>query len=54
MTSGEQSSDVILNLYVYNVFPHIHCNSFTVNPNFKNAGNLSHKYYINQNIEDLF
>ena len=32
-TSGEQSSDVIFNLYAYNLFPHIHCSSFTVNPN---------------------
>ena len=45
---------VIFNLYVYNLFPNIHCSSFTVNPNCTNARISLYKYHINQNSEDLF
>ena len=39
----EKSSDVIFNLYVYNLFPHIHCSSFIVNPNFHHTNIISIK-----------
>ena len=57
MTSGEQSSDVNLDLYVGYIicFPtYTVDSSFTINPNFTNAGISTYKYHIKPNSEDLF
>ena len=45
---------VMFNLYVYDLFPNIHCGSFTVYPNYTNARISLYKYHINQNSENLF
>ena len=44
MTSGEQSSDINLYIICFSTYT-VHI-SFTVNPNFTNAGILSYKYHI--------
>ena len=48
------SHDVNLNLYTICFPTYTVHSSFTVNPNFTNAGISSYKYHIKQNSEDLF